>query len=121
MATACARNATSVAAARPRASVGAAHRWRALSTTPAARQPSPAAARQPAVLMFPGQGAQKPGMCRDLCDAFPAARHAVAEVEDALRLRLGRTMFEGTEVRPGAALREGGGQLTARHPRRSMS
>ena len=47
------------------------------------------------VLLFPGQGSQKPGMGRDLAEAFPAARHALDEVDAALGEALSRLMFDG--------------------------
>ena len=49
------------------------------------------------VLLFPGQGSQKPGMGRDLAEAFPAARDAFAEVDAALGIPLSRLAFEGPE------------------------
>ena len=50
-------------------------------------------------LMFPGQGAQRVGMARDLAHAFPAARAVLEEVDEALGMRLSQLMFEGPEVR----------------------
>ena len=47
------------------------------------------------VLLFPGQGSQKPGMGKDLADAFPAARHVFAAVDDALGARLSALCFDG--------------------------
>ncbi|HEY0994408.1 MAG TPA: ACP S-malonyltransferase [Gemmatimonadaceae bacterium] len=49
------------------------------------------------VLLFPGQGSQKPGMARDLADAFPAARTALDAVDAALGVPLSTLMFEGPE------------------------
>lgn len=49
------------------------------------------------VLMCPGQGAQRVGMGRDLAERFPAARDVFAAVDDALGVRLSRTMWEGPE------------------------
>src|SRR5215210_5867080 len=47
------------------------------------------------VLVFPGQGSQKPGMGKDLAEAFPAAREAFAGVDAALDTPLSRLCFEG--------------------------
>jgi [acyl-carrier-protein] S-malonyltransferase len=49
------------------------------------------------VLVFPGQGAQKVGMGRDLAERFPAARETFAEIDDALGAPLSRIMWEGPE------------------------
>lgn len=45
--------------------------------------------------VFPGQGSQAPGMGRDLAAAFPAARETFEEVDEALKQKLSRLMFEG--------------------------
>lgn len=47
------------------------------------------------VLLLPGQGSQRPGMGKDLHDAFPAARAAFAEVDAAVSAPLSTLMFEG--------------------------
>jgi [acyl-carrier-protein] S-malonyltransferase len=47
------------------------------------------------VLLFPGQGSQKPGMGKDLADAFPVARSVFGEVDAALGYDLSRLCFEG--------------------------
>jgi [acyl-carrier-protein] S-malonyltransferase len=47
------------------------------------------------VLLFPGQGSQKPGMAKDLVDAVPAARAAFAAVDAALGEPLSQLCFEG--------------------------
>ena len=49
------------------------------------------------ILLFPGQGAQKPGMARDLAERFPAAAEALAAVDAALDVRLTDVMWNGTE------------------------
>jgi [acyl-carrier-protein] S-malonyltransferase len=47
------------------------------------------------VLLFPGQGSQKPGMGKDLYDAFPAAREVFDTADSALGSSLSRLCFEG--------------------------
>ena len=82
--------------------------------------------------VFPGQGSQSVGMGRDLAAAFSAAREVFDEVDDALKQRLSKILFEGpaeeltlTENAQPALMavslavvrvleREGGAQLTSR-------
>lgn len=45
--------------------------------------------------IFPGQGSQAVGMGRDLAAAFPSAREVFEEVDETLRQKLSRLMFEG--------------------------
>jgi hypothetical protein len=47
------------------------------------------------ILLFPGQGAQKVGMGKDLAEAFPEARDTFRAVDEALGIPLSRTMWEG--------------------------
>ena len=47
------------------------------------------------VLLFPGQGSQKPGMAKDLVDAVPAARDTFAAVDAALGEPLSLLCFNG--------------------------
>ena len=47
------------------------------------------------VLLFPGQGSQKPGMAKDLVDALPPARETFAAVDNALGESLSALCFEG--------------------------
>ncbi len=47
--------------------------------------------------VFPGQGSQVVGMGRSLAEAFAAARETFEEIDEALRQRLTRLMFEGPE------------------------
>ncbi|MGH7652579.1 MAG: ACP S-malonyltransferase [Gemmatimonadaceae bacterium] len=47
------------------------------------------------VLLFPGQGSQKPGMGKDLAEAFPVAKGVFGEVDAALGSDVSRLCFEG--------------------------
>ncbi|MFM7734492.1 MAG: ACP S-malonyltransferase [Alphaproteobacteria bacterium] len=49
--------------------------------------------------LCPGQGAQHVGMGRDVCEAFPVARRAFEEVDEALGESLSRLCFEGPDER----------------------
>jgi [acyl-carrier-protein] S-malonyltransferase len=48
--------------------------------------------------VFPGQGSQAAGMGRALAEAFPVAKHVFEEVDDALKQKLSKLMFEGPEA-----------------------
>ena len=48
-------------------------------------------------LVFPGQGSQKPGMGKPLADSFVAARRVFEEVDEALKQKLTKLIFEGSE------------------------
>lgn len=47
------------------------------------------------VLVFPGQGSQKPGMGKDLAAAFPAADDVFRQADEALGERLSSLCFDG--------------------------
>src|SRR3954471_7885357 len=47
------------------------------------------------VLLFPGQGSQKPGMAKDLAESHPAAKAALDAADAALGVSLSQLMFEG--------------------------
>lgn len=49
------------------------------------------------ILLFPGQGAQKVGMARDLADTFPAARAALDSIDAALDAPLTPVMWDGPD------------------------
>lgn len=48
-------------------------------------------------VVFPGQGSQAVGMGRELAEAFPVARDVFAEVDEALKQKLSKLMWEGPE------------------------
>lgn len=48
----------------------------------------------PIAVVFPGQGAQRPGMGRDFHDRFAVSRDAYAEASDALGLDVARLCFD---------------------------
>ena len=47
--------------------------------------------------LFPGQGSQAVGMCRDLAKHFPVAAQTFAEADDALAFPLSELIFEGPD------------------------
>jgi [acyl-carrier-protein] S-malonyltransferase len=47
------------------------------------------------VLLFPGQGSQKPGMGKDLAESFPEARAVFERADEVLGARLSQLCFEG--------------------------
>lgn len=49
------------------------------------------------VLLFPGQGAQKPGMARDIAERFPEAAATLAAIDSALDTPLTPVMWQGSE------------------------
>ncbi len=48
-------------------------------------------------LLFPGQGAQRVGMAKDLAQAFPESRAALEAADEALGFALSRVMFDGPD------------------------
>ncbi len=49
------------------------------------------------ILLFPGQGAQKVGMARDIAERFPVAADELARIDDALDAPLSQLMAEGPD------------------------
>ncbi|MES2305846.1 MAG: ACP S-malonyltransferase [Gemmatimonadota bacterium] len=49
------------------------------------------------ILLFPGQGAQKVGMAKDLAERFPEARAVMQRIDDALETPLTTLMWSGPE------------------------
>jgi [acyl-carrier-protein] S-malonyltransferase len=47
------------------------------------------------LLLFPGQGSQKPGMCKDVAEAFPLARDVWNRADAALGTPLSALAFDG--------------------------
>lgn len=47
-------------------------------------------------LIFPGQGAQRPGMGREFYDRYRSAKAVFNEVDDALGFSLSEIIFNGT-------------------------
>jgi [acyl-carrier-protein] S-malonyltransferase len=50
------------------------------------------------ILLFPGQGSQKPGMAKDLAAEYPAAQRVFAEADRALGFSLSDLCFAGPEA-----------------------
>ena len=49
------------------------------------------------ILLFPGQGSQKPGMGQELAQAFPAAKEVFQQIDDTLSAPLSTLCFAGPE------------------------
>ena len=47
-------------------------------------------------MIFPGQGAQRPGMGKDVCDKYIAAKRIFDEADEALGFSLSDIIFNGT-------------------------
>src|SRR5690606_7046165 len=49
------------------------------------------------VLLFPGQGSQKPGMAQDLSESYPAAREVLMRGDESLGVSMSSLLFNGPE------------------------
>lgn len=47
--------------------------------------------------LFPGQGAQEPGMLKDICEAFPAARKIVDKIAEITGVNLTKLLWESEQ------------------------
>ncbi|HET7564750.1 MAG TPA: acyltransferase domain-containing protein, partial [Gemmatimonadaceae bacterium] len=50
------------------------------------------------ILLFPGQGSQKPGMAKDLVERYPEARRVFDEADQALGFPLSDLCFAGPDA-----------------------
>ncbi len=50
------------------------------------------------ILLFPGQGAQKVGMAKDIAETYPAARAVLERIDSRLQTRLSDVMWHGPEA-----------------------
>ncbi len=48
-------------------------------------------------MIFPGQGAQRPGMGKDFCAAYPEANDIFNQADEVLGMELSRICFDGSE------------------------
>ncbi len=51
--------------------------------------------RKGAAVVFPGQGAQYVGMCKDIAENFAVARKTIEEASDIAKVNFSKLMFEG--------------------------
>jgi [acyl-carrier-protein] S-malonyltransferase len=71
------------------------HRYAPAPILPVKPTPESHRAMPVHAFIFPGQGSQAVGMGRDLAAAFAAAREVFEEVDDTLKQKLSKLMFEG--------------------------
>ena len=48
--------------------------------------------------LFPGQGAQEPGMFKDVCDAFPAARKVIDDISEITGVDMPKLLWESDKA-----------------------